>query len=64
MIGCYAVISGVIGLPVCLAVYQCCHIQCCGIMICVYLLVIIWLGDQLSHLVRLVYKVFKWLLHC
>lgn len=54
MIGCYAVISGVIGLPVWFAVYQCCHIQCVGIMICVYLLVTIWLGDQLLYPVRLV----------
>lgn len=59
MVGFYIVISGVVGLPVCLAVYQFYHIQCGGIMICVYLLVTIWLGDQLAYPVRLVYEVFK-----
>lgn len=30
-----------------------------GVMICVYLLVTLWLSDQLSYAVRLVYEVFR-----
>lgn len=57
MVGFYVVISGVVRL--CLAVYQCCHIQCGSVMICVYLFVTIWLCDQLSYQVRLVYEVLR-----